>query len=77
MTLLEMSAEYARSEALLRRRVALLRSQIRAAGDPETARCLQSRIAALDPLVREMRVLSELTAHYYDRSYHKHEQYTI
>lgn len=45
--------------------------------DREAARRLQSRIAALDPLLREMRALTELTAHYYDRSYHKHERYTL
>ena len=74
MTLLELSAEYARSEALLRGRISLLRAQLRSAPDPETARRLQSRIAAL---LREMRVLAQLTAHYYERSYHKHEHYTL
>lgn len=77
MTLLEMSAEYARSESLLRARITQLRSQARAAQDRESAHRLQRRIAALDPLVREMRILAELTARYYDRSYHKHERYTI
>lgn len=77
MTLLELSAEYTRSEALLRGRITLLRAQLRSAPDPETARRLQSRIAALDPLLREMRVLAQLTAHYYERSYHKHEHYTL
>ena len=77
MTLLELSAEYARSEALLRGRISLLRAQLRSAPDSETARRLQSRITALDPLLREMRVLAQLTAHYYERSYHKHEPYTL
>ena len=77
MTLLELSAEYARSEALLRGRISLLRAQLRSAPDPETARRLQRRIAALDPLLREMRILSQLTARYYERSYHKHEHYTL
>ena len=60
MTLLEMSAVYADSAAALRLRIAELRA-------------LRARIAALDPLLREARALAELTAHYYDRSYHKHE----
>lgn len=77
MTLLELSAEYARSEALLQSRVTLLRTQLRSAPDQETAHRLQRRIAALDPLLREMRVLSQLTAHYYERSYHRHEHYTL
>ncbi len=77
MTLLELSAEYARSEALLRARISRLRAMAKAEPDREAARRLQSRIAALDPLLREMRVLTELTAHYYERSYHKHEHYTL
>ncbi len=77
MTLLELSAEYARSEALLRARISRLRAMAKAEPDREAARRLQSRIAALDPLLREMRALTELTAHYYDRSYHKHERYTL
>lgn len=77
MTLLELSAEYARSEALLRGRITLLRAQLRSTPDPEATRRLQRRIAALDPLLREMRILSQLTAHYYERSYHKHEHYTL
>ena len=35
------------------------------------------RIAALDPPLREARILAELTAHYYDRSYRKHAKYTL
>ena len=77
MTLMELSAEYARSEALLRARISLLRAMVKAESDREAARRLQSRIAQLDPLLREMRALTELTAHYYDRSYHKHERYTL
>lgn len=77
MTLLELSAEYARSEALLRARISRLRAMAKAEPDREAVRRLQSRIAALDPLLREMRVLAELTAHYYERSYHKHEHYTL
>ena len=64
MTLLEMSAVYADSAAALRLRIAELRA-------------LRARIAALDPLLREARALAKLTAHYYDRSYRKHEKYTL
>lgn len=49
MTLLELSAEYARSEALLRARISRLRAMAKAEPDREAARRLQSRIAALDP----------------------------
>ena len=76
-TLLEMSAVYADSAAALRLRIAELRAAMGALSDPEELRALRARIAALDPLLREARALAELTAHYYDRSYRKHEKYTL
>ena len=77
MTLLEMSAVYADSAAALRLRIAELRAAMGALSDPEELRALRARIAALDPLLREARALAELTAHYSDRSYRKHEKYTL
>lgn len=77
MTLLEMSVFYADSAALIRTRMAELRAAERAAPDAETARRLRARMEALRPLLRESRELAVLTARYYDRSYHKHEQYTL
>ena len=77
MTLLEMSAVYADSAAALRLRIAELRAAMGALSDPEELRALRARITALDPLLREARALAELTAHYYDRSYRKHEKYTL
>ena len=77
MTLLEMSAVYADSAAALRLRIAELRAAMGALSDPEELRALRATIAALDPLLREARALAELTAHYYDRSYRKHEKYTL
>ena len=77
MTLLEMSAVYADSAAALRLRIAELRAAMGALSDPEELRALRARIAALYPLLREARALAELTAHYYDRSYRKHEKYTL
>ena len=41
------------------------------------ARRLRQRIVSLQPLLQEMRELAVLTARYYDRSYHKHEKYTL
>ena len=38
---------------------------------------LRRRIAELTPLLQETRELAALTARYYDRSYHRHERYTI
>ena len=77
MTLLEMSVQYADSAALIRARIRELRAEARQQEDPEDARLLLRRIDALTPLLRECRELAVLTARYYDRSYHKHERYTL
>ena len=77
MTLLEMSVYYADSAALIRTRIVELRAAERLAPDPETARHLHARAESLRPLLREMRELAVLTARYYDRSYRKHEKYTL
>ena len=77
MTLFEMSVYYADSAALIRTRMAELRAAERAETDPDAARRLRLRIETLRPLLREMRELAVLTARYYDRSYHKHEKYTL
>ena len=77
MTLLEMSVYYADSAALIRTRIAELRAAERAETDPQAVRRLQLRIETLRPLLREARELAVLTARYYDRSYHKHEKYTL
>ena len=77
MTLLEMSVYYADSAAMIRTRIAELHAAERAELNPDTARRLHQRAEALRPLLREMRDLAILTARYYDRSYHKHEQYTL
>ena len=77
MTLLEMSALYTDSASAIRGRIAQLREAARDQTDLELSRALQQRIAELVPLLRETRELAALTAHYYDRSYHKHERYTL
>ena len=77
MTLLEMSALYTDSAVAIRGRISQLREAARDQTDQELSRALQQRIAELVPLLRETRELAALTAHYYDRSYHKHERYTL
>ena len=77
MTLLELSAQYDDSAALLRARIRELRAEERQQTDPEAARRLRQRIDVLTPILRECRELAVLTARYYDRSYHKHERYTL
>jgi len=77
MTLLEMSVQYEASASAIRARIAELRAAERAQADANSARQLRLRIAELIPLLREARELAVLTARYYDRSYHKHERYTL
>lgn len=77
MTLLEMSLSYRDSAAAIHGRIVELRTQERTQADPETVFRLRRRIDELTPLWREARELAALTAHYYDRSYHKHEKYTL
>lgn len=77
MTLLELSALYDESATRIRVRMAQLRADAKEQTDPAAAQALRQRIAELTPLLREMRELTVLTAHYYDRSYHKHERYTL
>lgn len=78
MTLLELSAVYLESAQALRLRIhELEQRKKRCREDSEAVRKLNRRIAELDPLLREARELAVLTAHYYDRGYHKNEKYTI
>ncbi|MCI9122211.1 MAG: hypothetical protein HFG00_11950 [Oscillibacter sp.] len=75
MTLTEMSLCYARTAALLQRRIQSLRAQ--EPEDPEAAFHLHRRISELTPLLREARALAALTEHYYDRSFYGYEQYRL
>ena len=77
MTLAEMSCLYRDSADAIRLRMAELRLAVRQETDPEAGRRLRRRITELTPLLQEARELAVLTAHYYDRSYHKHERYTL
>ena len=77
MTLAEMSCLYRDSADPIRLRMAELRLAVRQETDPEAVRRLRRRITELTPLLQEARELAVLTAHYYDRSYHKHERYTL
>ena len=77
MTLFEMSFAYQDSAEAIRRRIAELQVQVRTEEDPEASFRLRRRIDELTPLWKEARDLAALTAHYYDRSYHKNERYTL
>lgn len=77
MTLLELSVSYQDSEDLIRGRMKELRNMIKTEPDTEKARALRYRITELAPLLREMRELAQLTAHYYDRGYFRNVHYTL
>ena len=77
MTLAEMSGLYTESAAAIRQRIAELRRSAREQDSEEESRALRRWIAELTPLLQETRELAALTARYYDRSYHRHERYTI
>lgn len=77
MTLKEMSPQYADSAALIRARIRELRAEARQQDDPDVVRMLNRRIDDLTPLLRECREIAVLTDRYYERSYHKHERYTL
>ena len=64
MTLLELSALYDESATRIRVRMAQLRADAKEQTDPAAAQALRQRIAELTPLLREMRELAVLTAHY-------------
>ena len=77
MTLLELSQQYAHSAHLLRMRIRTLRQMERTAPDEETRQQLHRRIADLQPMLTQCRQLQLLTAHYYERSFHRNERYTL
>ena len=77
MTLAELSGLYTESAAAIRQRIAELRRSAREQDSEEESRALRRRIAELTPLLQETRELAALTARYYDRSYHRHERYTL
>ena len=75
MTLKEMSVEYTESANLIRARIRELRAEKKAANSPTAS--IVRRIKELTPMLQECGDLAELTARYYERSYHKHERYTL
>ena len=77
MTLKEMSVEYTESANLIRARIRELRAEKKAANSPSASYKIDRRIKELTPMLQECRNLAGLTARYYERSYHKHERYTL
>lgn len=77
MTLAELSPAYQEAATLLRVRLRQLRQELAQETDPERIWHLKRRIAELTPMLTQMNELAELTAHYYDRGYHRSGKYTL
>ena len=77
MTLYQMSYVYRADAAIFRGRITELRVAARGAATREEAERLKRRIAELQALRRQSSELAELTRHYYERSYHRDERYTV
>ena len=77
MTLKELSQCYEEAAVPLRSRLRELRCMLAEATDPEEIWHIKRRIAELTPMLTQMNELAELTAHYYDRGYHRSEKYTL
>ena len=77
MTLLEMSRQYEDDARVFAGRIAQLQRLADAETDPEAHRQLHRRMVELAPLLRQSRVLAQITAHYYDKEDHKHAQYRL
>lgn len=77
MTLLELSLEYRQQAEVIKGRLKELNTSLRVTSDCEARDQLCERIHDLCTLYREARALAVLTARYYERGYHKDEQYTL
>ena len=77
MTLLELSVEYRAQAQALRARIARLEGLMEEAGTEEERLLLCARRRPLRVMWREARDLSVLTAHYYERGYHRSGRYTV
>ena len=76
LTLYQMSFTYRESAVKIRMRMTELRSALHTA-TPEEARRIRRRMAELRPMLWEMVQLAELTEHYYDKEYYRHEAYRV
>lgn len=76
MTLRELAVEYRKDAERFRLRVYQLRQQ-RKEASPEAAFYLDRRIAVMTAAQRELRELSNLLEHYYERGYKRSEKYTL
>lgn len=77
MMMEQLSAAYREAAEAISARIRELNEQIKNSEDLDEIDKLRRRIAELRPLQREARELAELTAHYYERGYHRNGKYTV
>lgn len=75
MTLAELSPEYRASAAIIRQKLAILRSRAKEETDPDVLWHLKREIADLTPVLTQLNELADLTEHYYERGYYRNEKY--
>lgn len=76
MTLREIGVEYRKEADRFRLRLRELRRQRRTA-DPKERFYLDRRIAEMTAIQRELREISNLLEHYYERGYKRNGKYTL
>ena len=76
MTLLEIAADYRREADRFRQRIRELRRERRTA-DKNEQFYLDRRIGELTTIQRELREISNLLEHYYERGYKRNGKYTL
>lgn len=73
----DLAQGYRDSYALLSARIALLRTELSIASDPDDVFKLTRRIADLSAARKDLRPIAELCERYYDRGYKRHEAFTL
>lgn len=77
MSLQDLTPTYVASANLLRARLRTLRRMRKTTTSYDELWWIKRRIAELTVMLTQMNELAELTAHYYDRGYHRNEKYTL
>ena len=77
MTLYELSFTYEQSAELLHKRIDELKQAEKRTSNSAELQCIQKRLSMLNTMLREMRELTALSRHYYERSYQKNENYSL
>ena len=77
MRLHELSEGYRLATVPLRKKLRLLRLELKQADELSERAALRHEIALLSGIMTQCRELAELTAHYYERGFYRDEKYTL